>query len=65
MIPEIKRGDTVECLKCKRPILLDGHTFKLSFNGEYIHCPLCDWAYDVRAYHRYGTLIKTSGEKEK
>lgn len=58
---EIKRGDTWECLKCHKPILLNADTFKLSWDGEYILCPHCNWGYDVIAYHKYGKKSEREG----
>ena len=65
MIAEIKRGDTVECLKCKEPILLNDKTFTLDFEGEYISCPSCNCCLDVQAYHIYGNIFVAKERKEK
>ena len=50
-------GDTLECLNCKNPILLDSNTFKFNCEGEYVCCPKCKAIYDVQAYHFHGKLL--------
>lgn len=63
MIGIINKGDTVECLKCKSPILLNNETFTLDWEAEYIGCPKCKCVYDVQAYHIYGTMLKRQGDR--
>lgn len=55
-LPEIKEGDKLKCLKCKKTILLDNDTFKMSADGEYIHCPHCNSDIDTQYYHIMGTM---------
>ena len=57
MIAEIKKGDTLECLNCKSPILINEQNFKFNWECEYVLCPKCKAAYDVQAYHFYGKLL--------
>ena len=56
-ISSFGRGDTLECLNCKHPILLDSDTFKFNCVGEYVCCPKCKAVYDVQAYHFHGKLL--------
>lgn len=50
-VPEIKIGDKLKCLNCKKPILLNKDTFKANESMEYIHCPYCKVNIDVQQYH--------------
>ena len=54
MIGTIKKGDTLKCLMCGKPIKLDSNTFVIDPDGEYIGCPHCDAWYDVQSYHAIG-----------
>ena len=57
-------GDTLECLNCKSPILLDEQTFKFNWECEYILCPKCKAVYDVLAYHLRGKLLSKGERKD-
>ncbi len=50
-ISEIKKGDTVKCLRCGSDIKLDNETFIFDADAEYIYCPHCKLKIDVQAYH--------------
>lgn len=58
MLAEIKRGMTLKCLKCGKPILLSDETLSMDWQSEYIKCPHCESIYDVQAYHVHGEEIK-------
>lgn len=57
-LSEIKRGMTLKCLKCRKPILVSDETFIMDFGAEYIKCPHCETTCDVQIYHIHGTEIK-------
>lgn len=57
-LPEIKRGMTLKCFKCRQPILVNDETFTADCAGEYISCPYCKTSYDVQMYHKFGEEIK-------
>lgn len=51
MISDIKKGDTVKCLNCKKHILIDDKTFIFDSEAEYIKCPHCGATADIILYH--------------
>ena len=57
MIPEIKQGMKIKCLKCGKAIKLTEKTFQLDCLAEYIICPHCGVVYDVQVYHKYGEIF--------
>ncbi len=56
-ISEIKKGDTIGCLDCGKPIKLDDKTFIFDFDAEYIFCPHCKSKIDVQMYHLKGKKL--------
>lgn len=55
---EIKIGDKIKCLNCKKIIQIKEETFKLNCWTEYIKCPHCNKSYDVQYYHLYGEKVE-------
>lgn len=64
MIESIKRGDALKFFNCEGKIVVDGDTFQIDFNGEFIKCPHCDRSYDVQKYHMYGEFYNESVKKQ-
>lgn len=62
MIPKIKQGDTIKCLRCGEPIYLDEDSFVINEDAEYIVCERCGAVADVQNYHRFGTLLEREEE---
>lgn len=56
-ILEIKQGDKIKCLNCKKLILINTNTFKFDEIGEYILCPICNKVYSTDFYHIQGEKI--------
>ena len=56
-IHEIKIGDKIECLNCKKPIIINENSFQLRLLYEAIVCPSCGLALDVQLYHLDGKKL--------
>lgn len=54
---ELNVGDTVKCIDCGNPIMLDDKTFIFDCEAEYIYCPHCKSKKDVHIYHLKGEKI--------
>lgn len=56
MIAKIAIGDKIKCLDCERVFKLE-HV-EMTFDAEYITCPLCGRQLDIQLYHMFGEEIK-------
>lgn len=58
MLCEIKLGDKLKCMNCKKMIEISKETFKHDAVGEYIFCPHCETGTDTIVYHKFGKRWK-------
>ena len=64
MIPEIRRGDKIQCLFCKKPFVVEH--IELRPECEVLTCPICGACADIQQYHIHGVLlaVKEATENE-
>jgi predicted RNA-binding Zn-ribbon protein involved in translation (DUF1610 family) len=58
MIPSIEVGMKIKCLACGKPIEVSEKTMKHSWDCDFIYCPSCGRARDVKAFQQNGEIVE-------